>query len=83
MKRPFARVVIVLGGYLLALLAGYTAVALNEGRLSALPQPASDGMAAFGDLVLFILVFGALAVLPTAGALYFILKGKKRPNQLL
>jgi heme/copper-type cytochrome/quinol oxidase subunit 2 len=71
------KLAIVLGGYLLAVGAAFAAVALNEARLSALPEPASDGMAAFGDLVLAVLVFGAVSVLPTGAAIYFLVTGRR------
>ena len=80
--KPLIKVVIVLGGYLLAVIAARAAVALNMARLRALPDPPSDGMSAFGDLVLFVFVFGVLALLPTGAALFFLL-AKKRPDEPL
>jgi hypothetical protein len=53
-------------GYTLAIVGGVAAVALSELFMSedAAPQ-GSDGMVAFGDVVLFILATGFLSLAPT------------------
>jgi hypothetical protein len=70
--KPLLKVALVAGGYLLALLAALAAVALHAAFGSEAGGPSSGGMAAFGDLVLFVAVFGALAVVPTGAGLYFL-----------
>src|SRR5689334_1208331 len=52
-------------GYGLALAGGCAAVALNEWRMPQEISQSSGGMAAFGDMVLFVLVAGAIALVPT------------------
>jgi len=37
-------------------------------------------MSAFGDLVLFVAVFGAVALVPTGAVFFFLLSKKKMPN---
>ena len=61
-----ARVGIVAGGYAAAMLVAIGAVAVLNMLDSGTDRDASSGMAAFGDAVLFIAVFGALAMVPTA-----------------
>ncbi len=52
-------------GYVLALAAGYVAVVINEWRMPAEISEGSPGMAAFGDVILFLLVSGFLGLVPT------------------
>ena len=67
---PVAKVAVVAAGYVLALLAAGAAVAVNGAYI---PEPqASGGMQAFGDLLLFIGVFGVLGLVPTGAALFFL-----------
>lgn len=60
---------IVLVGYVLALLV---ALAVSHIRAENTPASASQGMSAFGDLILFLGVFGLLALVPTALLLFFL-----------
>lgn len=66
---------LVLGGYVLAFLIACAAVYVNGLMTPADVQMASSGMAAFGDMVLFIGTFGFLALFPTGLALYFLVRG--------
>jgi hypothetical protein len=77
------KVAIVAGGYLLAFLMASGAVALHAALTSESGAQDSGGMSAFGDLVLFVAVFGAVALVPTGAAFFFLLSKKKRPNQAL
>jgi hypothetical protein len=64
---------VVLGGYAAALLVACAATyvrAAIEARID--PVQASGGMQAFGDSLLFVGLFGFLALIPTALALYFL-----------
>jgi hypothetical protein len=79
--KPVLKVAIVAGGYLLALLMAFAAVALHATITGESGAQASGGMSAFGDLVLFVGVFGAVALVPTGAGLYFLLSKKKMPNQ--
>jgi hypothetical protein len=77
MKRgALLRLVLILGGYALAALAGAGAVALNVARTSGPDAQASAGMHAFGDLMLFVGVTGVLSLAPTALAV----QGLRRPG---
>jgi uncharacterized membrane protein len=75
------KVAIVAGGYLLAFLMAFAAVALHAAFTGESGAQASDGMSAFGDLVLFVAVFGAVALVPTGVAIFFILSKRNRPDQ--
>jgi hypothetical protein len=79
--KPLFKVAIVAGGYLVAFLLACAAVALHSAVTNASGSGPSDGMSAFGDLILFVAVFGAVALVPTAAALYFLLSKKKMPYQ--
>jgi hypothetical protein len=74
------KIAIVAGGYLLAFLVASAAVALHAALTNQSVAQASGGMSAFGDLVLFVIVFGAAAVVPTGAALFFLLSKKKPHN---
>jgi len=71
---------IVIGGYFLAFfLASGLVYASSYFRNSA--TRGSDGMSAFGDLILFVGVFGFFALFPTGLGLYFLFTffSKKEP----
>ena len=63
---------VVAGGYAAALLVAAAAVAVRVASTSDPVSQASSGMHAFGDLLLFVGVFGVLAVVPTGAALFFL-----------
>ena len=75
------KLALIAAGYALSFIGGLAAVALNELRISADDAQASSGMAAFGDMVLFVLVVGFLGLVPT----WFLLKllVEKAPRALL
>ncbi len=52
-------------GYVLALMAGCGAVAVNELLMPGDISQGSPGMVAFGDMILFVLVAGFAGLLPT------------------
>jgi hypothetical protein len=52
-------------GYVLALVAGFGAVAVNELLMPSDISQGSPGMVAFGDMILFVLVTGFVGLLPT------------------
>jgi len=81
--KPLFKVAIIAAGYLLALLLAFAAVALHAALTSDSGAHASDGMSAFGDLILFVVVFGAVALVPTGAALFFLLSKKKMPDQTI
>jgi hypothetical protein len=59
------KLALIAAGYVVAVLVGLAAVALNELRISEDIQPDSGGMVAFGDLILFVLVVGFFSLVPT------------------
>ena len=61
----------VVAGYVAAFLVADAALYLRELRMPA-EAKTSVGMYAFGDLILFVEVFGVSATVPTALALYFL-----------
>jgi hypothetical protein len=79
--KPVLKVAIVAGGYLLAFLMASAAVALHGAFTREAGGQASGGMSAFGDLVLFVAVFGAVALVPTGAAIFFLLSKRKRLSQ--
>jgi len=76
--RPLTKVTLVAAGYLTAGLVATLVVAVHE-AVTAGDGRGSDGMYAFGDLLLFLAVFGFVALLPTCAAIYFLrTRGSKR-----
>jgi len=69
---------LVIGGYIVACLLAGGAVYVYQLFTQSPAAQASAGMYAFGDLLLFIVLFGVLALLPTGVALYFLLRSSKR-----
>jgi len=72
-----AKLSLVIGGYVLACLAAGSVVYVYELLTQNAAAQASSGMYAFGDLILFIGVFGILALFPTGLGLYFLLRFRK------
>ena len=62
---------VVLAGYVAAFLVADAALYLRELRMPA-EAKTSVGMYAWGDLILFVEVFGVSATVPTALALHFV-----------
>ena len=69
-----AKLGLVIGGYVLACLGAVGAVYINGLFIDPAVSQASSGMSAFGDLILFVGVFGVLALLPTGLGLYFLVR---------
>ena len=63
---------VVLAGYVTAALVASAAVAVRVANTSGPDAEASAGMYAFGDGLLFIAVFSAVALFPTGLALCFL-----------
>ena len=70
--RPALRIGLVAAGYVGAFVVASTVVVIRVASTSGPVAQASSGMYAFGDSVLFIAVFGLLALVPTGVALYFL-----------
>ena len=72
---------LIAAGYVLAVIGGLAAVAVNEAFMPADIAQGSPGMVAFGDMVLFVLVAGFLSLAPT----WFLLRlsAEKAPLPLL
>jgi hypothetical protein len=69
---PLAKLAVVGGGYIAALLAASTALAIRVATTGGPDAQASSGMYAAGDAFLFVAVFGVLALAPTGAALLFL-----------
>ena len=69
-----AKVGLVIGGYVAACLIASGVVYVWELISQGPIAQASSGMYAFGDLLLFIGVFGVLALIPTGLAVYFLIR---------
>lgn len=65
---------LVMGGYVAACLFAAAAVYINDLFMDPAVLQASSGMSAFSDLVLFVGVFGVLALFPTGLLLYFLVR---------
>ena len=65
---------LVIGGYVAACLVASGAVYVNGLFTQNAAAQASAGMFAFGDFILFVGIFGVLALFPTGLALYFLLR---------
>jgi hypothetical protein len=68
-----AKLSLVIAGYVLACLAAGGAVSIYQRFTQSAAAQASAGMSAFGDLVLFIFLFGVFALFPTGLGLYYLL----------
>jgi hypothetical protein len=68
-----AKLSLVIAGYVLACLAAGGVVSISQRFTQSAAAQASAGMSAFGDLLLFIFLFGVFALLPTGLGLYFLL----------
>ena len=70
----FAKLGLVVGGYAAACLVAVGVVYINGLFVDPAVLQASSGMSAFGDLILFVGVFGVLALFPTGLMLYFLVR---------
>ena len=71
MNKP-AKFGLVLAGYVAAALADCAAVGVQQYSTQHAQARASAGMYAFGDALLFVAVFGGVALFPTGVALCFL-----------
>jgi hypothetical protein len=74
--KPFQRIALVAGGFVVCLLLASAAVAIRILGTAGLARQSASGMYGFGDTILFVAVFGVCALMPTGAALYFL-----RPNR--
>lgn len=72
MRKPPLKVGAVAAGYVAAFLVASAAVAIRLANTSGPDTQAASGMYAFGDLIVFVAVFGIVALLPTGAALFFL-----------
>jgi len=70
--KTLAKIGVILAGYVIAFLAAWTAVYIRQLHTPDAWVQASAGMYAFGDSLLFVAVFGFIALFPTGLALYFL-----------
>jgi hypothetical protein len=68
---PMGRGNRVAGGYLTAVVLAVAAIAMHVVLTSKPMARASSGMHGFGDVILFFGMFGVLALVPTAAALFY------------
>ncbi|MBL8098435.1 MAG: hypothetical protein JNK81_04595 [Anaerolineales bacterium] len=70
----FSKIGIVIVGYICAIIGAFAAVYVNSLFIQD-PNAASSGMSAFSDALLFVMVCGGLAIVPTLLAIYFLFRG--------
>jgi hypothetical protein len=70
--KPAAKIGLVLGGYIVAIGIASAIVALHVALTDGPDSQASSGMMAFGDSLLFLAVFGCVAVVPSGAGLFFL-----------
>ena len=68
---------IVIAGYILALVDAFVLTYIRELAAQGTDAQASQGMFGFGQDILFLLVFGGLALIPTVLAFYFLRSSEK------
>ena len=73
----FVKIGIVIAGYILALIGAFVVTYIRELATQGTDVQASQGMFAFGQSMLFLLVFGVLALIPTVLAFYFLRSSEK------
>ncbi len=73
-RSGLAKLGLVLGGYVVACLIASVVVYVRGLFTQASTAQASSGMYAFGDLLLFLLIFFVLALIPTGLAAYFLFR---------
>jgi len=69
---PLSRRLLVIAGYVLALMVAGAAVAIHAAITDDPDSQASSGMRAFGDSILLLAVFGLGAIPPSAAALFWL-----------
>ena len=70
--RPLVKVGLVVAGYVVAFLVAFAVVAIHVAATSGPDRQVYSAMYGFGDDLLFLAVFGAAAVPPSAVALFFL-----------
>jgi len=70
----FGKLTLVIGGYVASSLIASGVVYVNDLFMDPAVLQASSGMSAFGDLILFVGVFGLCALVPTGLAFYFLIR---------
>ena len=70
--RPLAKLGLIALGYVAAFVIASVVVAIRVGLTRGPDAQASSGMYAAGDALLFLIVFGVLALVPTAAGLYLL-----------
>lgn len=70
--KGYVKAAVVIAGYVVAFAIAWGAVALHMATTNQAEASAASGMYAFGDLLLFVAVFGVLALIPTGAALFFV-----------
>jgi uncharacterized membrane protein YraQ (UPF0718 family) len=72
-----AKAAMVAGGYAAAAMAAFGAVWIYAAASSRMPgAAASSGMAAFGDALAFLALFGCFSAVPTALAVVFLRRSR-------
>ena len=71
------KITLVLAGYVVAFALASIAVAVRVSFTSGPDAQASSGMYAFGDLLLFMAVFGGVGLLPTGLGLVFLRSSRR------
>ena len=72
--RRLSKSVIVLSGYAAAVAVAFAVVAVYVASTSRIDRQTYGGMSAFGDAILFLMVFAIAAIPATAAAFFFLRK---------
>jgi hypothetical protein len=70
--KPLAKVGVVVGGYVGAVLVAFGVTALYVAATAGMDRQTYSGMSAFGDALFFLAVFGVAALVPTGAGLWFL-----------
>jgi hypothetical protein len=71
-KNKFVKIGAVIAGYIIALIGAFMALYIRMLTTQGTDAQASAGMYAFGDAIVFLVVFGIMALIPTVLAFYFL-----------
>ena len=75
--KPLTKAELIGAGYVAAFAIARAAVSIRIAATSGPERESAQGMYAFGDDLLFLAVFGAIALVPTGAALYLLRSNRR------